>query len=129
MTEYCPDCFSELLEADVSQTCPQCGCHLAAAMASTGAFGDAAATMPTIVADVARALDFAHTCGVIHRDIKPANILLDKQSVPRLADFGLAKRRDTDSGMTLQWQILGTPAYMPPEQASGDHDQVGPLSD
>ncbi len=70
-----------------------------------------------LVAAVADALDYAHHHGVIHRDIKPANILLDAEDRPHLMDFGLAKRESDDASMTKEGQVLGTPAYMPPEQA------------
>ncbi len=68
---------------------------------------------------VAEALHHAHELGVIHRDLKPANILIDEQGDPHLTDFGLAKRADEDIAMTLDGHILGTPAYMSPEQARG----------
>jgi WD40 repeat protein len=77
---------------------------------------------------VAGAVAYAHVEGVIHRDLKPANILIDKAGQPRLTDFGLAKRVESDKGLTATGQILGTPSYMPPEQASG-RGAVGPLSD
>jgi eukaryotic-like serine/threonine-protein kinase len=78
---------------------------------------------------VAEAVAYAHVEGVVHRDLKPANILIDQSGQPRLTDFGLAKRVEGDSGLTSTGQILGTPSYMPPEQASGRGDAVGPLSD
>lgn len=77
----------------------------------------------------AEAIAYAHQQGVIHRDLKPANILLDADSQPRVTDFGLAKKFNEDSGLTASGQILGTPGYMPPEQAGGDVDNVGPLAD
>ena len=81
-----------------------------------------------IVAVVAEALHYAHRQGVIHRDIKPSNILLDAEGRPLLADFGLA-RRTTDSTLTVEGQLLGTPAYMPPEQAQGDAHRADARSD
>ena len=63
---------------------------------------------------------------MIHRDFKPANILIDRNGQPKVTDFGLAKKTEADSNLTGTGQILGTPAYMPPEQASGKTD-VGPL--
>jgi WD40 repeat protein len=81
------------------------------------------------VGDLARALAYAHGLGVIHRDIKPQNIMLDQQSRPRILDFGLAKRLDEDATMTTEGSLLGTPAYMAPEQARGETKSVGPRSD
>src|SRR3954469_10433696 len=82
-----------------------------------------------LVQQIAEAVAYAHVEGVVHRDLKPANILIDKGGQPRLTDFGLAKRVEGDDGLTATGQILGTPSYMPPEQASGRGDAVGPLSD
>ncbi len=78
---------------------------------------------------IAEAVEFAHQKGIIHRDLKPANVLLDGAGQPRVTDFGLAKQMQRDSGMTGTGQVLGTPSYMPPEQASGKIDQIGPQSD
>jgi serine/threonine protein kinase len=82
-----------------------------------------------LVADVADALDYAHRHGVIHRDIKPSNILLDADGRPHLMDFGLAKREAEETAVTQEGQVLGTPAYMPPEQARGESHQVDARSD
>ncbi|NUN47214.1 MAG: protein kinase [Candidatus Brocadiae bacterium] len=73
-----------------------------------------------IIRDVARALAFAHGRGLVHRDVKPGNILLDAAGAARLTDFGLARRITEASGLTLSGAVLGTPAYMAPEQARGD---------
>ena len=97
---------------------------------------------------LARAMHCAHQQGVVHRDLKPANILLalsdasQKRSgeqrfceaslngcVPKISDFGLAKRLDDDSGQTRSGTILGSPSYMAPEQAEGKAHNVGPLAD
>ncbi|MCA9061513.1 MAG: protein kinase [Planctomycetaceae bacterium] len=75
------------------------------------------------------ALAYAHEEKVIHRDIKPDNILISESGRPMLLDFGLAKQMDQDSSLTADGVILGTPAYMSPEQARGEIETVGPLSD
>src|SRR5262249_3083729 len=82
-----------------------------------------------VLAGVAEALESAHRHGVIHRDITPANILLDPDGRPHLMDFGLAKREADDTPMTPDGQVLGTPAYMSPEQAAGESHGVDARSD
>jgi tRNA A-37 threonylcarbamoyl transferase component Bud32 len=82
-----------------------------------------------IVTAVAEAVQYAHERGVIHRDLKPANILLDYAGHPRVTDFGLARRVQAERDLTASGQILGTPSFMPPEQAAGRLHEVGPLSD
>ena len=82
-----------------------------------------------IVRDLADALDHAHRMGVFHRDLKPANVLIDEQGRPRLADFGIARRADLDSDLTRDGAVLGTPAYMSPEQAVGRSSSADERSD
>jgi eukaryotic-like serine/threonine-protein kinase len=72
-----------------------------------------------ILRRVAEAVHYAHSKGVIHRDLKPGNILIDASGVPKVTDFGLAKRLRGDSDLTTTGQVIGTPSYMPPEQAAG----------
>jgi WD40 repeat protein len=82
-----------------------------------------------LLAKVADAIEYAHQRGVIHRDLKPANILIDASGSPRVTDFGLAKKLKSDSALTGSGQIMGTPSYMPPEQAGGERGEVGPAAD
>jgi uncharacterized protein (TIGR03067 family) len=106
--------------------------------------GDAAELVETL----ARAVHYAHQQGVVHRDLKPANILMVSGGVvrgegspdtthhspltthqPKITDFGLAKRLDSDAGQTRSGAIVGTPSYMAPEQADGKGTPVGPAAD
>ncbi|MGD0093547.1 MAG: serine/threonine-protein kinase, partial [Planctomycetota bacterium] len=78
---------------------------------------------------VASAIQHAHEQNVIHRDLKPANVMVDKQGEPHVMDFGLARNIGTAQGLTVSGTALGTPQYMPPEQAKGSLKEVGPHSD
>jgi formylglycine-generating enzyme required for sulfatase activity/tRNA A-37 threonylcarbamoyl transferase component Bud32 len=89
-----------------------------------------------LVRTVARAVHFAHATHIVHRDLKPSNILLDprdagptRYGVPKVADFGIAKHLTADTSETRDGDILGTPGYMAPEQASGKLDETGPAAD
>jgi serine/threonine protein kinase/formylglycine-generating enzyme required for sulfatase activity/tetratricopeptide (TPR) repeat protein len=106
-----------------------------------------------IVKSLARTIQFAHERGIIHRDLKPGNILLQKSDtpslksekeengtssdfefrisdfIPKISDFGLAKRLDDDTGQTQTGMILGTPSYMAPEQAAGKKKTISPAVD
>ena len=73
----------------------------------------------TLVEALARGVAEAHRLGIVHRDLKPSNILLAADGTPKVADFGLAKVLDAESGLTATESILGTPSYMAPEQAEG----------
>jgi eukaryotic-like serine/threonine-protein kinase len=88
---------------------------------------------------MAEAVQYAHQHGIIHRDLKPSNVLIDRNDQPRITDFGLAKRfdasgdestiRSRQSTITLSGEVLGSPNYLPPEQAGEKHGRVGPRSD
>jgi outer membrane protein assembly factor BamB/tRNA A-37 threonylcarbamoyl transferase component Bud32 len=78
---------------------------------------------------VAEAIHYAHQQGTLHRDLKPSNVLLDRFDQPRVTDFGLAKRTTNDAALTATGAVLGTPSYMPPEQASAQSGEIGPASD
>jgi tetratricopeptide (TPR) repeat protein/tRNA A-37 threonylcarbamoyl transferase component Bud32 len=82
-----------------------------------------------LVADVADALQHAHQLGVVHRDVKPSNVMVRPDGSPVVMDFGLAKRDAGEVTMTLDGQVLGTPAYMSPEQAKGEGHSVDGRSD
>jgi len=86
-------------------------------------------TVAALMAKVARAVHYAHQRGILHRDVKPGNILLDARGEPFLTDFGLAKLLEHDSDVTQTVAMLGTPAYMSPEQARGATKQLTTASD
>src|SRR5262249_39388941 len=82
----------------------------------------------TVVEQVARAVAYAHGKGIVHRDLKPDNVLFGERGEPKVTDFGLAKRLESESGMTATGAVMGTPSYMAPEQAEG-RKAVGPAAD
>ncbi len=97
-----------------------------------------------VVAGLARAMHAAHQAGVVHRDLKPANVLLSRRAdvepvagqqpdlsafEPKITDFGLAKQLDAADGLSRSGAIMGTPAYMAPEQAEGRIREIGPATD
>ncbi len=82
-----------------------------------------------LLAKVARTVHYAHEHGILHRDIKPGNILVDKKGEPHLTDFGLARLVETESTVTGTLEVLGTPSYMAPEQASGHNEEITSATD
>jgi serine/threonine protein kinase len=101
-------------------------------------------TAAEIVASLAEAVEYAHLNGIIHRDLKPGNVLLQPEGrrltggaqagpsarfVPKIADFGLARQVEQEERPTVPGAVLGTPAYMAPEQARGEQDEIGPWTD
>jgi serine/threonine protein kinase len=82
-----------------------------------------------LMATLARAVHAAHQARIVHRDLKPANVLLTADGVPKITDFGLAKRLESDDHQTQTGDVMGTPSFMAPEQALGRNKDVGPAAD
>lgn len=83
----------------------------------------------TYVRQMAEAIHYAHQQGTLHRDLKPSNVLIDSHDQVRITDFGLAMRVEGNSDLTRTGQAVGTPSYMPPEQAQAKRSLIGPCSD
>ncbi len=78
---------------------------------------------------LADAIHYAHQQGILHRDLKPSNVLIDPFDEPRVTDFGLARELERESDLTETGQVLGTPGYLPPEQADTTHGRMSPAAD
>jgi hypothetical protein len=132
----------QVFDVDQADGCP----YLALEFMEGGSLHDALAAGPLapreaalVVRAIARAIDFAHRRGIIHRDLKPANVLFtgpetplepgSRLGLPKLTDFGLAKRLEGGQALTRSGTIIGTPAYMAPEQVLGESERIGPRSD
>jgi WD40 repeat protein/predicted Ser/Thr protein kinase len=81
------------------------------------------------VKTIAEAIHYAHQQGILHRDLKPSNVLIDANDQPHITDFGLAKRLEGETSLMLSGQMVGSPNFMPPEQATAKHGKVGRYSD
>lgn len=89
----------------------------------------AARASAQLMSTLSMAVAYAHQRGVIHRDLKPSNILIETTGEPKITDFGLAKQIGPDRELTISGDILGTPNYIPPEQAAGRVREIGPAAD
>lgn len=102
------------------------GCNLASIVADHPLSPELAVKYALAMAE---AIEYAHREGILHRDLKPSNILIDGNDRVQVTDFGLATQVGNDSELTRTGQIIGTPSYMSPEQASGQRELVSPRSD
>src|SRR5437016_5278103 len=96
---------------------------------SRESFRDSPRRAVQLLASVARAVDYAHSQGILHRDLKPGNILLDARAEPMVSDFGLAKWLDTTQELTRTLTVFGTPGYIAPEQATNASGELTAAAD
>lgn len=82
-----------------------------------------------LLIQIAAAVEYSHSKGVLHRDLKPSNVLVTEDGITKITDFGLARNEAATDGVTYTGQVLGTPCYMAPEQASGEQESISPQTD
>jgi eukaryotic-like serine/threonine-protein kinase len=82
----------------------------------------------SLMSILAKAVHAAHLTGIVHRDLKPSNVMFTREGTPKITDFGLAKRLEQE-GHTESGQVMGSPSYIPPEQARGQNKDIGPAAD
>lgn len=82
-----------------------------------------------LILALAQGIQHAHDKGIVHRDLKPGNVLIHSDGMPKIADFGLAKRSEGNQAHTMTGAIIGSPTYMAPEQAAGNSAEIGPATD
>src|SRR5213075_655123 len=111
-------------------------CYLSMKFVEGGRLDEVAQTEPMsirraaeLLIKIARTVQFAHEHGILHRDIKPGNILFDKNGELHLTDFGLARLIENQSTITNSFDVLGTPSFMPPEQAAGRTKELTAAAD
>src|SRR5204862_925840 len=92
-------------------------------------FRDSPRQAVKLIATVSRAVDYAHSQGILHRDLKPGNILLDARGEAMVSDFGLAKWLDSETELTCTLTVFGTPGYIAPEQAENAAADLTPATD
>ena len=92
-------------------------------------YHDDYASIAVLIHRLAEGLAYSHSNGIIHRDVKPHNVMIDNRGIPHLMDFGLARVGDDAQKLTHDGTVMGTPAYMSPEQATGSSEDISPASD
>src|SRR6267142_2219837 len=132
MNQTCSKCGSQLPGGVLNGLCPACLMDFIAGQSLAEVARDrpmAPEKAAKCVKQIAEAIEYAHQHGVLHRDLKPSNVLLDPAGRPHVTDFGLAKTNNGDTSLTVSGEMLGSPHYVPSEQASGNAKSCGFWSD